>query len=513
MRLEDLALAQPLKSSIAPFQLKVQKLSNAKGQRGTISLQATIDKNGTLSASGPLTLDPPSATLAIAAKTIGFVQAQRYAGDEFNLAATSGAISGKGTLTVALPPGGALRASYRGDLSVTDFASIDKRSTQDLLRWKNLSFGAIDFELAPLKIALDQIALSDFYARVIVSAEGRLNLQDLAGGPSAPAAGETQKPPAEKPVPEKPAVQKVAAEAPKPVASAPAALPANLRIGKIAMQGGNIEFSDYFIKPNYSADITGLTGSVGEMSADKAGDVDLRGKVAGSAPLEIVGSVNPLAPSLFLDLKASARDIELPPLSPYAAKYAGYGITRGKLSMNVKYHVENRKLTAENNLHLDQLTFGDKVESPSAIQAPVLLAVALLKDRNGVIDIDLPISGSLDDPQFSIGGIIVKVIVNLIVKAVTAPFALIGSMFGGGEELAYVEFAPGSAALGGETGKLKNLGKALTERPALRLDIIGRVDPEADREGLKRARLRARLRHKNSKSYEQKVKHRLQSPG
>ena len=490
LALEDLALAQPAKTSVAPFQLKAQKLSSAKGQRGTISLQATIDRNGTLAASGPISLDPPSATLAIAAKTIGFVQAQRYAGEEFNLAVTSGALSGKGTVSVALPPGGALQASYRGDLAVTDFASIDKRSTQDLLRWKNLSLGAIDFQLAPLKIALDEIALADFYARVIVSPDGRLNLQDLAGAPAAPAAAETSKPPAEKP-----AAQKTVAEAPKPAATAPAvALPSNLRIGKISMQGGNIEFSDFFIKPNYSANLTALGGSVGEMRADKAGDVELRGKVAGSAPLEILGQVNPLAPTLFLDLKASARDIELPPLSPYAVKYAGYGITRGKLSMNVKYHLENQKLTAENNIYLDQLTFGEKVDSPTAIQAPVLLAVALLKDRNGVIDIDLPISGSLDDPQFSVGGIIVKVIVNLIVKAVTAPFALIGSMFGGGEELAYVEFAPGSAALGAETGKLKNLGKALVERPGLRLDIAGRVDPEADREGLKRASIDGKVK-------------------
>src|SRR6185295_3350991 len=138
-----------------------------------------------------------SATLAIAAKTIGFVQAQRYAPDELNIAATSGAVSGKGTMTVSAPPGGALRATYKGDLAVTDFASIDKRSTQDLLRWKALSLGAVDFDLAPLKIALDEIALADFYARVIVSAEGRLNLQDLAGTAAAPAT-EPAKPEAQK---------------------------------------------------------------------------------------------------------------------------------------------------------------------------------------------------------------------------------------------------------------------------------------------------------------------------
>jgi hypothetical protein len=198
--------------------------------------------------------------------------------------------------------------------------------------------------------------------------------------------------------------------------------------------------------------------------------------------------VNPLAADLFLDIKASAKDIELPPMSPYSIKYAGYGIERGKLSVNVKYHIEDRKLAAENNIYLDQLTFGEKVESPTATKLPVTLAVALLKDRNGVIDVNLPISGTLDSPQFSVIGIIFQVIGNLIAKAVTAPFALLGSIAGGaGEELAYLEFAPGSAALDGDdVGKLKNLSKALTDRPGIKLDVAGRVDPEADRAGLKR---------------------------
>jgi hypothetical protein len=182
-------------------------------------------------------------------------------------------------------------------------------------------------------------------------------------------------------------------------------------------------------------------------------------------------------------------------MSPYSIKYAGYGIERGKLSVNVKYLIENRKLAAENNVYLDQLTFGEKVDSPTATKLPVTLAVALLKDRNGVIDVNLPISGSLDQPEFSVIGIIFQVIGNLITKAVTAPFALLGAAFGGGEELAYLEFAPGSAALDGEdVGKLKNLTKALTDRPGLKLDVAGRVDPEADREGLKRASIERKMK-------------------
>jgi hypothetical protein len=194
-------------------------------------------------------------------------------------------------------------------------------------------------------------------------------------------------------------------------------------------------------------------------------------------------------------MKASARDIELAPLSAYAVKYAGYGIQRGKLSLALKYGIENRKLSAENQIYLDQLTFGERVESPTATTLPVLLAVALLKDRNGVIDVNLPISGSLDDPQFSVAGIIFQVIGNLVVKAVTSPFALLGSLVGGGEELSFVGFAPGSTALAdGEQQKLGSLAKALTERPNLRLEITGRAAADPDENALKRATLDAKVR-------------------
>jgi hypothetical protein len=182
-------------------------------------------------------------------------------------------------------------------------------------------------------------------------------------------------------------------------------------------------------------------------------------------------------------------------------KYAGYGIEKGKLTFDVRYRVENRKLTAENRLVLDQLTFGERVESPTATKLPVLRAVALLKDRHGVIDIQLPISGSLDDPQFSVGGLIARVIVNLITKAVTAPFALLASTFGGGEELSTLSFVPGSASIAADAKKrIDTLGKALADRPALKLDIGGRADPATDREALRHASVETAVRREKMKS-------------
>ena len=200
------------------------------------------------------------------------------------------------------------------------------------------------------------------------------------------------------------------------------------------------------------------------------------------------GHIAPFGKELSLDIAAKAHDIDLPALSTYSVKYAGYGIEKGKLTFDVRYQVENRKLTAENHLVLDQLTFGERVESPTATKLPVLLAVALLKDSRGVIDIRLPIGGSLDDPKFSVGGLVIRVIVNLIAKAVTAPFALLAAAFGGGEELSTLTFAAGSAELAPEAQKrIDTLGKALADRPGLKLEVGGHADPAGDREALRHA--------------------------
>jgi hypothetical protein len=225
--------------------------------------------------------------------------------------------------------------------------------------------------------------------------------------------------------------------------------------------------------------------------------------------VDIKGKLNPLSKDLYLDIVADAKDIELSPMTPYSAKYVGYGIERGKLSFNVKYKVENRKLTANNKIILNQLTFGEKIESPTATKLPVLLAVALMKDRNGVIDVDLPISGSLDDPQFSVGGIVLRIVINLITRAVTAPFSLLASAFGssgsGGEELSYIEFDTGKANLNqAAQTKIATLAKALNNRPALNLEIIGRVDPLSDLDGLKRAGIERKVKAQKLKELARK---------
>ena len=271
-----------------------------------------------------------------------------------------------------------------------------------------------------------------------------------------------------------------------------------IRIDTLTLQGGRIGIADHFVKPNYSATLTDLNGRMSGLSTEEGtvAQLDLRGSLANHSPLEITGRVNPLAASAFADVKASFRDIDLPPFTPYSGKYAGYAIARGTLTMEVAYKLQDRKLDAQNRFLIDQFEFGQKIESKDATKLPVRLAVSLLKDKDGVIDLDLPIGGSLDDPKFRLGKVIWQVLGNLIAKAATAPFALLGKLLGGeGEEFSSVDFADGRETLD-EAGKKKldALAKALNDRPALKLEAAGHDSGDRDIEGLRRLRLERKVK-------------------
>jgi hypothetical protein len=201
--------------------------------------------------------------------------------------------------------------------------------------------------------------------------------------------------------------------------------------------------------------------------------VKLDGKVDRYAPVNINGELNLMSAAVYSDIKMSFKGLELTTMTPYSGHFAGYKIDKGKLSVELSYKVDQRKLDAEQHFVIDQLQLGDAVESPDAVHLPLKLAIALLKDRNGVIDLPLPITGSLDDPQFKVGPIIWHALVNLLEKAVTAPFAAIGRLFGGhGEEMKFIDFAPGSADLDAASKeKLDALTKALQEHDQLKLDV------------------------------------------
>jgi uncharacterized protein involved in outer membrane biogenesis len=495
---EDAAIEPVVKLRASALAASVKNVVGDGSERAEFSLRTRFGSGGTLGVNGNIRWDALAATVRVDARNLDIAALRPYVAGRLNATLAKAEVSGRGTLALTQPAGATpTRLAYSGTARLSNVHVLDSIGESDLLKWQVLDLDGVDVRAGdgPPFVSVGKVTLSDFYARVIVSEQGRLNLVDIVRREGEPAG----KPPTDA----KASTRQASAVSPATPAAqaAPSTLDATprptIRIGAVEIVRGNVNFTDNFIKPNYTANMTGLGGTVTTLASDSTepATMAIAGKIDDDAPLEIGGRLNPLAPTLFLDIEGRTKGVDLPRLTPYSVKYAGYPITKGKLSMDVKYKVENQKLQASNHLFIDQLTFGEKVESPTATKLPVLLAVSLLKNTRGEIDINLPVSGSLDDPKFSVGGIIVQVIVNLLTKVITAPFALLASAFGGGEELGYVEFAPGAATLSAEQVKrLDALAKALNDRPGLKLDIVGRAEPAADADGVRRAKYESRLR-------------------
>ncbi|MCE4539783.1 DUF748 domain-containing protein [Pelomonas sp. P7] len=450
---------------------------------------------GSLQWNGRVGLAPLSASGSLQAKALPLQLFNAYLDPAWGLQLQRAELGLKAEVNVAQQKAGAWTARADGDLRLGPLALLQTRILdgerivgEDLLSWQLLQLDGVKLAVAPQappRIAVREAVLDEAYARLIVNEQGRFNLRDLrpAGSASEPASA---------------ASAASAAPAPDSAASASAA---EFAVESIRINRGIVDFNDRFVKPNYSARLTELQGSLGAFSSTGSAmaPLTLRGKVAGTGLLEIEGQLKPGAP-LAMDVAANATDIELAPLSSYAGKYAGYAIERGKLSARLRYQVQpGGQLVASNQIILNQLTFGDKVDSPTATTLPVRFAVALLKDRNGVIDVNLPVSGSLNDPEFSVGGIVWKLILNLIGKALTSPFAL----FTGSDapEEAEIAFAPGSAELAA-TDKLDRIAQLLVDKPGVQLTLTGWADAESEVPALRELRLNQALKSENAASPE-----------
>lgn len=512
----DNAQPRPVALEVSALDVSAKNLATDSGKPGAFSLsaRAAAGKGNAKSAAGKidyqgtLALQPLATQGKLDATRVPLHGLDGYLAQQLAIELLRADVGFRGQVAFAQSDKGA-SLKLAGDAAIEDLkANSTAASTpmteaqvgEELLAWKSLNLRGLNVATAPgtaPKVQVGETSLQDFFARITINEAGRINLRDIVKG-------EPQTPPvtaataaASAPVP-----SASAASAPQPVHTAARdPLAPVVQFGPMSLVNGKVLFSDFFIKPNYSADLTELTGKLGAFSSEAPGSepqlaaLELLGRAEGSASLEVSGQLNPLAQPLALDIAGKVRDLDLPPLSPYSVKYAGHGIERGKLSVDVTYKVlPNGQLTASNRIVLNQLTFGEPVAgAPNSL--PVRLAAALLADRRGVIDLDLPISGSLNDPQFRIGPVIGKIILNLIGKALTSPFSLLASAFGGGEEMSSVAFAPGSATLSPEAQQnLGKVAKALVDRPALKLTVTGTANLEAEREGLQRERLQQLVR-------------------
>jgi uncharacterized protein involved in outer membrane biogenesis len=470
---------KPARILIDAISLNARSLSTRRDRKGTLELALRVNRNGSVRTAGPLGLIPLDLETAVHISRIELPPFQPYVAQRAEILVKGGRFSADGTARIRAGEDGALSVAWRGSAAVSRLDLRDSRNSEDLLTWKELRFDGIDARSKPLALRIRRIALNDFLASIVVEEDGTLNLQQIVK--KGPAGDEKE---------QREGTEGNSSDALEQTPPQPES-PPDISIREVLFTRGSVSFTDRHVKPMYTASLLDIGGKVSGLSSkeDVTADVLVRASFERYAPFVLAGRINPLQKDLYIDVRADFKDMDLSTLTPYSDTYIGRAIEKGKLSFGIQYHIVQKKLEAKNDIFIDQLTLGEKVDSSKATSLPVGLAIALLKDRNGEIKLDIPVEGEIDNPEFRVWKVVLKVVVNLLVKAATSPFALLGSMMGG-EDLGYVEFDYGSPGLSGENAKkLESLAKALYDRPELKLEIAGYVDPEKDSEALKAARM------------------------
>lgn len=480
VRIEDEAVAPATHLSIAPLNATVTGSGSDLSQPMNVRFDARM--NGAASAAGEALITPADGKGDLKF-TLTKLPARAFAGympRMQNLDLRSGEIGASGRLHFE---GGNLAAlRFQGDASLDNFNMLETTTNSPLFAWRSFAFKAINYRKDNVEIG--GARLTRPLGRVAVLANRQFNFTSLMAARPAPGATGTV-----------------------PIQAAPAAAPTRpaltFRLRRLDISRGVMGFADYSIEPNFEARVDELQGSIANIT-NRPGEVaaiDLTGQVIDRfSPVTIKGTMDLLGYDRKTDMHLAFRNIELPVFNPYSGRYAGYAIAKGKLTTELSYKIDNRALKADHHVIIDQLEWGAETDSKERVPLPIRLATALLKDRNGVIDLNLPVTGSLDDPKFRIGPIIWQIIGNILEKVVTAPFALIGSLFAGAEKAQYVDFAQGSAALPPGSGdSLGALAKALGQRPELKLDIPAGPAGRDDANGIADAQIDALLMAKESR--------------
>ena len=492
LHLEELAFSRPAKLDLTDVALSAKNISNVPGANLTAELSLRWNTNGSIKVATTASFLPPTADLQLDLDQLDLGTLDPYLEPKLNLLILGSRLGLHGQVHLRTPKDQLPEVTFHGDASLDGFHTVDGVMGEDLLKWDSVGINGIDANLNPQTVAIREIDVDNAYARLVIETNHTINLLNALRmtQTNAPVTNET-----------KVATAKKSTTLPTFMTNSGTAssLP-SISIGAVVITNTAISFTDRSLKPNVNLAIKQVNGTISGLSSAQLqhADINLAAKVDGVSPVAITGTINPFSGTQTNNVKISVKDVDLTPTGPYSGKFAGYRIAMGKLNMDLSYELVGKKLSSKNVITLDQFTFGEKVNSPDATHLPVRLAIAILKDRDGKIVLDVPIEGSLDDPKFRIGKVVTRAVVNILTKVATSPFSLVGALFGGGgEELGYQDFAAGSADLTvPDQQKLDTLSKGLYARPALQLEIAGSVDPDGDREGMQRIALDREIRAK-----------------
>ncbi|WOI38256.1 DUF748 domain-containing protein [Alteromonas sp. CI.11.F.A3] len=437
-----------------------------------------------ISSKGTIVANEQAVSGTIDVSQFGLSQLQPYVEQYLNLALKDGSA----TLSGSFEADSDSKIIFDGQANIASLTIIDGLKQEPLLQWADFQAKGIAYSSTDSTLSLEKITLDKPYAKLLIAEDKQTNFSNIV---VEQIASTTNTPEGVHSDSESESNQET-----QP-ASTEAASELVIRIQEIVFNDGSAYFADNSLRPRFASGIESLNGSITKLSssADTAADVDIKGKIDGYAPVTLYGSINPLIEDIFLDLTFTVEGAELTSVNPYSGTYMGHFIDKGLLSLDIQYLLENNQLAGNNHVVIDQLTLGRKTDSDQALSLPLGLAIALLEDSNGVIDLGLEVSGDLDSPTFGFGSIILKAIGNLITKAVTAPFSLLANLVGSDdEELNEIDFTHGSSQLtDAASSKLATLADALSKRPGLRVNIEGTVDEVPDAYELAEQKLQQQL--------------------
>ncbi len=450
--LADRAPGKPVNLEVGPLDLDLQNLDSGLTSPLQLKLKTGLGPRGQIEASGQVIPNPVSAKLKVSTRDIDLRVAQAYIDPFIRLELRSGLLASD--LDVDLKGTDPQAFSVKGSAQVTQLHTLDTLKSRDFVKWTKLTLNGLAYQHGD-SLVIQTVSLEEPYARFIINEDRSTNVSELIikqpESSSAPASKNS---------------------------GSGGGKELGIRIGGVKINNGSANFADLTLRPDFATAIQQLGGEIGTIDNRNPApaSVDVKGKVDKYAPVTIKGSLNPFSPLEKLDIATSFKRVELTTLTPYSGKFAGYRIRKGRLNLDLHYQITQGKLKAENKVLVEHLQLGEKVDSPDAVDLPVKLAIALLKDANGNIDIQLPVEGDLNNPQFSVMPIVWQTLRNLVVRAVQAPFNFIAGLAsgGGGPDLSNVTFAAGASDLDASAqANLDKLADALKQRPALKLEVEG----------------------------------------
>ncbi|MCK9396421.1 MAG: DUF748 domain-containing protein [Methylobacter sp.] len=460
---EDQTLKKPITITAKPINFQLTNFNNTAGTSLPFQLNASVNETGSVKLDGSAVIEPLSAQLAVDVKDIALEKFQAYVDKFARLDVIDGALAVDGKVSVAKSAEDKLDVKFTGNTQIARLLTRDQLNNKDFVKWENLMLSGIDVDLPANQYSAETLVIDKPYARVIIKQNKTINFGDILIADKS--------------------VQKVKQNANVQAAKNTQAKinKPEFKLGNIQIVDGSSDFSDLSLILPFSAQIKSLDGGASHISSEQKSTVkvDLKGTAYDLAPVDVKGEISPYLGDY--DVTVKFTGMPMPLISSYMVQFAGYKVEKGKMSLELNYKVADRELTASNNILIDQFELGEKVDNPNAVSLPLELAVALMKDADGKIKLHVPITGSLDDPKFSVSHIVVDALVNSIGKVVTSPFRALASLIGSEQDLSMISFAAGDAVLTKQQiSKLDDLAKALKARPALTLEIKGAAFQEQD---------------------------------